>query len=348
MKQLRIIMIGIVAIFSLLPVSAQQISYSVSKIWGDGISHCAFSSLIRYKGRYYCSFREGESHIFDKNGKAEGKVRILASDDGEKWESVAFIGKEGIDLRDPKLSVMPDGRMMVTIGGSVYRDRKLEACIPHVMFTEDGKTFTNPEPAILDKKMTSKRDWIWRVTWHDGVGYAVSYNKAPEGDTNGNELWLVKTIDGKKYEVITKFTIDCYPNESTVRFMPDGRMAIMVRREAGDYRGWWGVSKAPFTEWEWKKMGMALGGPDFIFLDDNRAVMASRNTSVPGAAKTCIYKGNNNGFFEEVICLPSGGDNSYPGLLTSGDELWVSYYSGHEGGNPSIYLAKIPMSVFRK
>lgn len=348
MKQLRIIMIGIVAIFSLLPVSAQQISYSVSKIWGDGISHCAFSSLIRYKGRYYCSFREGESHIFDKNGKAEGKVRILASDDGEKWESVAFIGKEGIDLRDPKLSVMPDGRMMVTIGGSVYRDRKLEACIPHVMFTEDGKTFTDPEPAILDKKMTSKRDWIWRVTWHDGVGYAVSYNKAPEGDTNGNELWLVKTTDGKKYDVITKFTIDCYPNESTVRFMPDGRMAIMVRREAGDYRGWWGVSKAPFTEWEWKKMGMALGGPDFIFLDDNRAVMASRNTSVPGAAKTCIYKGNNNGFFEEVICLPSGGDNSYPGLLTSGDELWVSYYSGHEGGNPSIYLAKIPMSIFRK
>ncbi|MBQ5715104.1 MAG: hypothetical protein IIV60_01985, partial [Alistipes sp.] len=78
MKQLRIIMIGIVAIFSLLPVSAQQISYSVSKIWGDGVSHCAFSSLIRYKGRYYCSFREGESHIFDKNGKAEGKVRILA------------------------------------------------------------------------------------------------------------------------------------------------------------------------------------------------------------------------------------------------------------------------------
>ncbi|MBQ5358932.1 MAG: hypothetical protein IIU61_05765, partial [Alistipes sp.] len=89
-------------------------------------------------------------------------------------------------------------------------------------------------------------------------------------------------------------------------------------------------------------------GPDFIFLDDNRVVMATRNLAVPGAAKTCIYKGNNNGFFEEVICLPSGGDNSYPGLLTSGDELWVSYYSGHEGGNPSIYLAKIPMSILRK
>ena len=45
--------------------------------------------------------------------------------------------------------------------------------------------------------------------------------------------------------------------------------------------------------------------------------------------------------------LQAGWDNP-PDELTSGDELWVSYYSGHEGGNPSIYLAKIPMSVFRK
>lgn len=347
MKQLRIIMIGIVAIFSLLPVSAQQISYSVSKIWGDGVSHCAFSSLVRYKGRYYCSFREGESHIFDKNGKAEGKVRILASDDGEKWESVAFIGKEGIDLRDPKLSVMPDGRMMVTIGGSVYRDRKLEACIPHVMFTEDGKTFSTPEPAILDKKMTSKRDWIWRVTWHDGVGYAVSYNKAPEGDTNGNELWLVKTTDGKKYDVITKFTIDCYPNESTVRFMPDGRMAIMVRREAGDYRGWWGVSKAPYTEWEWKKMGTFLGGPDFIVLDDEHIVAGGR-THLGHDARTSLFLGTKDGKFNQTLILPSGGDTSYPGFVVVGDELWVSYYSMHNSKNASIHLAKIPLSVFGK
>ena len=81
MKSLRIIMIGIVAMLSIMPVSAQQISYSVEKLWGDGVKHCAFSSLVRFNGRYYCSFREGESHIFDKNGKAEGKVRILASDE---------------------------------------------------------------------------------------------------------------------------------------------------------------------------------------------------------------------------------------------------------------------------
>ena len=133
MKRLRIIMIGILASFMLIPASAQQISYSVEKIWGNGTTHCAFSSLIHFNGRYYCSFREGASHIFDKEGKAEGKVRIIASVDGEKWESVAYVGKEGVDLRDPKLSVTPDGKILVTIGGSIYRNRNLEACIPHYM-----------------------------------------------------------------------------------------------------------------------------------------------------------------------------------------------------------------------
>ena len=348
MKIISIIMTYVVAIFATTHISAQQISFNVQKIWGDGLSHCAFTSLIHYKGRYYCAFREGESHIFDKNGNAEGKIRIITSKDGTNWESVAFIGKEGIDLRDPKLSVMPDGRMLVTIGGSVYRNRILEECIPHVMFTEDGKTFTSPKPAILDKKMTSKRDWIWRITWHDGVGYGVSYNKAPDGDKNGNDVWLVKTYDAESYEAVTKLQIDGYPNEATIRFLPDGRMAIMIRREAGDTRGWWGTSSAPYTDWEWKRMGLRLGGPDFIVLDDNRIVMGTRNYAVPGYAKTCIYTGNNNGVFEEAIVLPSGGDNSYPSIITVADELWVSYYSAHEGTNPSIYLAKIPMSNFRK
>ena len=45
--------------------------------------------------------------------------------------------------------------------------------------------------------------------------------------------------------------------------------------------------------------------------------------------------------------------------MTVGDELWVSYYSCHdsmhpgllrnpyEGSKPSVYLAKIPLSLFR-
>ena len=43
------------------------------------------------------------------------------------------------------------------------------------------------------------------------------------------------------------------------------------------------------------------------------------------------------GKLRELVTLPSGGDTSYPGLVLRGDNLYVSYYSSHEG-KTSIYF----------
>lgn len=320
----------------------QEIKYTVNKIWDNG-KHCAFTSLIKYKGLYICSFREGETHIFDSRGNAEGKVRILVSTDGDAWEALDLTGKAGIDLRDPKLSVMPDGRLMVTTGGSIYRNRKLTGIEPQVMFSNDGRNYTAPQPIQLPEEVGS-HPWLWRVTWHEGTGYGIVYAK---NDTPLSKLYLVKTYDGIHYSLIKTIEMDGFPNESTVRFLPDGRMAIMVRRDAGDCLGYWGTSHAPYTEWEWKKMEFRVGGPDFIVLNDGTVIAGSRNHYIPSSPKTTLYTGNSEGKFKETLVLPSGGDTSYPGIIKVGDELWVSYYSTHETGNASVYLAKIPLALLK-
>lgn len=320
----------------------QEIKYTVNKIWDNG-KHCAFTSLIKYKGLYICSFREGETHIFDSRGNAEGKVRILVSTDGDAWEALDLTGKTGIDLRDPKLSVMPDGRLMVTTGGSIYRNRKLTGIEPQVMFSNDGRNYTAPQPIQLPEEVGS-HPWLWRVTWHEGTGYGIVYAK---NDTPLSKLYLVKTDDGIHYSLVKTIEMDGFPNESTVRFLPDGRMAIMVRRDAGDCLGYWGTSHAPYTEWEWKKMEFRVGGPDFIVLDDGTVIAGSRNHYIPSSPQTTLYTGNSEGKFKETLVLPSGGDTSYPGIIKVGDELWVSYYSTHETGNASVYLAKIPLALLK-
>ena len=339
----RIIMICLAAAIATIGVRAQEISFSVEKIWDNGM-HNAFTSIEKFKGEYYITFREGETHIFDKNGNAEGKIRILHSKDGQKWEALPAIGKEGYDLRDPKFSITPDGRLMVIIGGSIYRNKELVGSQPHVMFSSDGRTFTEPQPVNVDPKYRTERDWLWRVTWHNGVGYSVSYGRNEQGQT---PLYLYSTTDGINYKHITSFNIDNFPNEATIRFLNDGRMAIMVRREQGDRECMWGVSAAPYTEWEWKKMGTFLGGPDFIVLDDEHIVAGGR-TLLGYDAKTSLFVGTKDGKFEQTVVLPSGGDTSYPGFVVVGDELWVSYYSMHDSKNASIHLAKIPLSVFGK
>src|SRR5437763_12317935 len=107
---------------SLLPLNAIGAApeiISVVKIWDAG-KHNAFTDLIRWRGKWYCTFREADAHV-----GGDGQLRLLESADGTTWESAALLGEEGVDLRDPKLSITPDGRLMIVAGGSVYKDKKL-------------------------------------------------------------------------------------------------------------------------------------------------------------------------------------------------------------------------------
>ena len=330
------------SIFTLHNSHAQKIEYSIEKVWGDGTWHCAFTSIVEFKGRYYISFREYDSHIFNSKGDAEGRIRIISSKNGKKWQSVALISKEGYDLRDPKLSVTPDNRLMVTVGGSIYRNKVLVGCEPQVIFSADGNEFSEPSPIKLDSKAKSTHDWLWRVTWHEGVAYGVSYSKK---ENNKWELYLYKGTDGINYDLVSHLDCDGFPNETTVRFLEDGRMALLIRRDNGDRHNIWATSAAPFTDWTMTKTASHMGGPDFIVLGEDKIVAGGRTTFM-GAPQTTLFTGNDAGRFIEKITLPSAGDNSYPGFLRVGDELWVSYYSCHETERPSIYLAKIPLNVF--
>ena len=321
------------------------------KVWDSGYS--AFPSIVEYGGWYYVAFREAESHIFSRNGQADGATRVIRSRDGEDWEPVALLAKEGFDLRDPKLSVTPDGRLMLTIGGSIYRDKKFIGMIPQVSFSEDGINFSDPADVKFEEEyLNDNLNWIWRVTWFEGTGYGVSYSS--------KRFALVKTTDGTNYSLVREFPeIPGFPGETTIRFTPDGTMYMMVRQEGDDCLGLWGRSKAPYSEWEWSKMNFHLGGPDFIILDDGTVIAGSRYTFDGGANKTMVLKGNLDGKFEETFIAPSGGDTSYPGFITVGDECWMVYYSCHEhmgsehGTNydaapgdcrrACIYLEKMPL-----
>ncbi|HYT90863.1 MAG TPA: sialidase family protein [Gemmataceae bacterium] len=310
-----------VAVPAAIHAQAPQL-VSVTKIW-DKAPHSAFTDLIRWRGKWYCVFREAEGHV-----GGDGKLRILESTDGKSWQSVALVAEEGIDLRDPHLSITPDDRLMIVAGGSVYRGTKtIMGRQPRVAFSKDARTWT-PTQRVL-----SEGDWLWRVTWHEGRAYGVSYG------TTGKEGWvkLFGSTDGVKYDLIAALDIPGRPNETTLRFLPDGEMLALVRREGGNTFGWIGSSRAPYREWKWHETKHRLGGPNFIRLPDGSLWASSR--SYPGGAKTVVARMKRDGY-EPALTLPSGGDTSYAGLVWHDGLLWVSYYSSHEGKS-SIYLATV-------
>lgn len=293
----------------------------VRKIW-DRAPHNAFTDLVRFHDRWFCTFREADRHV----GGSDGKIRVIESDNGDVWDSASLIEEQGIDLRDPKLSITPDGRLMLLIGGSVYGGKTLLSRRPRVAFSEDGRIWSSP------RRILSEGDWLWRVTWHDGRAYGVSYRDS------GSRTVLFQSRDGVHYQPITEWKVPG-GNEATLRFLPDGRMVALVRREVGNQRGWIGVSPAPYTEWSWHEIEHRLGGPNFVRLPDGSMWAGSREHLSDGGVKTVVARMDLSRY-EPVLTLPSGGDTSYPGLVWHDGLLWISYYSSHEG-RTSIYLARV-------
>ena len=290
---------------------------SVEKIWGRA-PHNAFTDLLRFRERWWCVFREAEAH--DSPG---GMVRVLRSDTGERWESAGSVRERGIDLRDPKLSITPDGRLMLLMGGCVYDDNgEYLTRSPRVSFSEDGYAWTAP------CKVLAEDHWLWRATWHDGRAYSLS--KLGEGK-EPRRGFLYSSVDGIEWEWITEFKLPGV-SETTLRFLPDGEMVALIRP------GYIGTSRPPYREWSFCETADRIGGPNFIRLPDG-SLWGSGRLFTGDGPRTVLARMTTSSY-EPALTLPSGGDTSYAGMVWHDDLLWMSYYSSHEEGT-SVYLARV-------
>lgn len=297
----------------------------VKKIWDRG-EHNAFTDLLRFQDRWFCVFREGKGHV-----SPDGAIRVLTSDDGDNWTSAARITLDTWDLRDAKISVTPENRLMIVAAGARRAPDEPEHR-SYTFFSDDGSHWTDAN------EVGDVNFWLWRVTWHGSTGYGIGY---PTGK-QGRSLRLYKTADGKTFDTLVENLFDKgYPNETSIIFTPEGTALCLVRRDGDPSSALLATAKSPYTEWTWQDLSTRIGGPHMLRLNDGRIVAAGRRYD--GKVRTALlWLDPDAGTLEEFLALPSGGDTSYPGLVFHNGLLWVSYYSSHEG-RTSIYLAKVKL-----
>ena len=312
-----------------VPLKAELID--VRKI-ADDAPHNAFTDLIYWRDQFVCAFRQGRGHV-----STDGRIAILTSANGDKWSRAATLSLPDLDLRDASLSATPDGRLML-IGGVAPRkaDNESSDTGSFVAFSENGRDWTKPQVIVEPGR------WLWRVTWHDGKAYGVSY-ATPD---NHPVASLLVSDDGVKFtELVPKLLAEGWPTEAVIRFAPDGTAYCLQRRDgsAPANSAYLGVSQPPYEQWQWNDLHEFFGGPNLLQLPDGQWIAAGRiarggkpTTDVAlldVAAKTLT----------PLLSLPSGGDTSYPGLVYREGVLWVSYYSSHEE-KTNIYLAKVRLA----
>jgi hypothetical protein len=294
------------------------------KIW-DAAPHNAFTDLIHRSNEWFCVFREGQTHV-----APEGKIRVITSKDGRNWSSAALISKPALDLRDPKITTAPNGKLML-YAAAADRPKTPVSHQSMVWFSDDGRAWSEGE------NIAEKNIWLWRIAFNGSTGLGVGYETAGE-----HFVRLYKTADGKNFStLVDSLFAEEQPNESGLAFDSSGRAFCLLRRDGKPGHGMFGVAQPPYTNWTWRDIGAKIGGPQLIRLPDGRLIAGVR--LYDGGARTSIAAINpDTGRLTELLKLPSGGDCSYPGLVWRNNELWVSYYSSHEG-KTMIYLARVSL-----
>lgn len=295
---------------------------SVTKIW-DQAPHNAFTDLARFNDRWFCTFREGAKHV-----SPDGSIHVIASKDGKDWQSAARLTMAHADLRDPKLTITPDSRLMLT-AAAAWHDKSKRSHTTHVWFSKDGAVWTDPT-AIGDDDY-----WLWRVTWIKETALGIGYSTG-----SAKDLRLYRSADGRDFPRIdANLPKGGYPNETAIIPAGNGSVMCLLRRDQTPNTGMLGTAKAPYDRWEWKELNVRIGGPNMIALP-NRPIIAVVRL-YDGKVRTAVCTLDpDKGFLKEQVALPSSGDSSYAGLVWHDRQLWVSYYSSHES-KTSIYLAKL-------
>ena len=322
----------IVISYPAIQLSAQENGYqlklvSVEKIW-DKAPHNAFTDLIWHKGQFFCVFREGTKHA-----SPDGALRVITSSDGEHWESAALISSIDSDLRDAKITVTPENKLMLS-GAEALHDKSVQTHQSLVWFSDYGYNWSK-KYEIGDPDF-----WLWRTTWHKEIAYNFGYACGEK-----KSLRLYESTDGKNFKTIVEnLGIEGYPNETSIVFKGDTALCLL-RLDGENNSGKLGVSVPPYISWKWKELGVRIGGPDMLLLPDGRLLAAVRLYGGEGGrtARTSLcWIDSETGKLTEALQLPSGGDTSYAGMVWHRNLLWVSYYSSHEE-KTSIYLAKVKL-----
>jgi hypothetical protein len=298
-----------------------------ARIW-DRAPHNAFTDLIRFHDRWYCVFREGQKHV-----SSDGALRVITSADGKNWESSALITSADSDLRDAKITETPDGRLM--LGGAEAMNQP----VTHkhqslVWFSDDGRKWTKQH------EVGDRDNWLWRVTWHKDKCYGWGYGCG----SSDRGIRLFASSDGKTFNrLIEKADVEgTYPNETSMVFLPDDTCYCLLRQDGKPNAGYIGKSKPPYTQWDWKSLGVRIGGPHMLRLPDGRFLAVVRLYDPPVRSSVC-WLDPENGTLTEALKLPSGGDTSYAGMVWHDSRVWISYYSSHEG-KTAIYLAQVKVN----
>ena len=315
---------------------------NVRRVFHNG-EHNAFTDLIRFRNRYYLTFRScPDGHMVHPTAS----VIVLESDDLSNWKQVHRFSVRHRDTRDPHFLVFHNRLFVYT--GTWYSGEKtiptsqydLNKHLGFCVHTGDGRKWT--EPILLEGTFGH---YVWRAATYGGKAYLCGRRKTgfeipPRGEPANVKSILLESDDGLIWRKKSVFQ-EIHGDETAFLFERDGTIRAIGRR--GSATAQYLTSRPPYQTWKRTELSEYVGGPN-LQRWGNQFVVGGRQSTREGP-RTAFYWLSQDSL-QKFAEVPSGGDNSYPGWISlSETEAVISWYSSHEsaGGKKmtAIYMANL-------
>lgn len=294
---------------------------SVELVWADN-KHNAFPSIVSFESDTFIAFRSALGHL-----KSKGEITVIKKNIFGEWAPVHKIVEPGYDLRDPKLSIRGDGKVLLIYGRHKWLDTKVveKTVSRYVVISESINPFrryqfSEPKNIILNNIDVGNKWWLWDLKWHKGYAYGFVYTHTPES----NKISLVSSRNGIEFDLISVFSQKYKVNEASIDFWNDELRAVV----RSNVNAFFIKSKAPYTDFEFKQLDIRVGGPNLINYNSIPVVLTrhyekykNKRTSLGFIVSGVDLE------YQELIALPSYGDTGYGKIVLQNDKLRVVYYS---------------------
>ena len=302
---------------------------SAETIHSDG-RHNAFTSMVRWRGRYYVAFRSAGTHAATwEDGWGDvpatyGRIMLLESADLRTWTPSVILDSE-YDDRDPKL-LTTEERLYVfstTIIGPARLTMPQET---YLSFTEDGRTWCRPVSAYRYNY------GYWKPQTHGGIHYVAADVDVtpPNVEELDQQVELLSSRDGQLWQPVSVIVRASRCTETELLFLADGSLLAFTRPH------YVSIARPPYTDWSVagaapddraREHPPGYSGPAAVQVGET-LVFSCRTSRThypddqPGRSRTGLFTVDPSDYsLTWHANLPTGwgGDQSYAGMLALDD-----------------------------
>lgn len=297
-----------------------------TEIYSNPPLYTAFCDLTFWKDRYYCIFREGETHAPYAESMENGYIVILSSSDLKGWKKELVVVEDGYDLRDPCFCINGD-ELFIYYGRYKWNDRQ-PTYKSGVAILQSNNEYLSIKKQIYVEGDNSDF-WKWKVYKYKDTFMSIAYR------TDCSPV-LLESSDGIVFHKVSDLPISA--GETAMEFFNDEIVAVSRNAITGG-NAMVSFSRYPFEEWDSVDLGFMIDSPE-MFVIDQSLYVAGRSSWGVSAFKFDDAKRKVTPVYN-YFAMGEYGHQGYPGILYRDGKVITVYYAVNQinNNNTAIYLS---------